>query len=368
MGCKLCQNGGMKKIAFIADGFSDRNFSSGGLKLNFMLLSQLVSLGYEVHVFAKHYYKKIETDGFIVHDINEFSDKKDFFLVLSSQAMGEADLTYLHDHTNIFRFEHLYGTWAKFLNRIFNRKRVEERRKSDEFVTENLKNTKKIIVSSEILKQDYMKNFNIPEDKFVIIPPPVFLQKKTSVVAAPSDNFTFGISAVGFERKGGYVTLDAIGRLKRKFKNFKVIIIYPKVDFFIKTIIFLKGLNKYVEFIPCQENMEDFYTKIDALLMPSKLEPFGMVATEAMSFGKPVIISSISGATDVVDDGVNGFIAGCEEDFAKNLAVAMQKMVEMPALEYKKMSENAIESVKEFDILTFTRKYINLMESLKNKI
>lgn len=368
MDYRLCQNGVMKKIAFIADGFSDRNFSSGGLKLNFMILSQLVSLGYEVHVFAKHYYKEIETDGFIVHDINEFCDKKEFFLVLSSQAVGEADLTYLHDHTNIFRFEHLYGTWAKIFNRIANRKKLEKRRKADEILKDILNKTKKVIVSSEILKQDYVKSFNLPDDKFVIIPPPIFAQNNVSVVNAPSANFTFGLSAVGFERKGGYVTLDAIGKLKRKCKNFKVVIIYPKVNFFIKTIVFLKGLNKYVEFIPCQENMKEFYTSIDALLMPSKVEPFGMVATESMSFGKPVIVSSISGAADVVKDCVNGFVVRCEEDFARNLANAMQKMIEMPSLEYKKMSEKAIESVKDFDISTFTGKYINLMESLKNKI
>ena len=300
-----------KKIAFIADGFSDRHFSSGGLKLNFLLLSQLVTLVYEVHVFAKYYYQQVVRDGFIAHDFKEFNPKDNYSFVLSSQAMGAADITYLHDHTNIFRFNHLYGSVMKLVNLIFHRKQLENRRRLDDIIKENLKNTGIIIASSEILKQDYVENFKVPEDKFVIIPPPILLKNNAFENKPPAETFIFGISAVGFERKGGYVTLDAIAKLKKKCKNFKVIIIYPKVNWFIKTIIFLQGLKDYVEFIPCQENMENFYTKINALLMPSKVEPFGMVATEAMSFGKPAIMSNISGAVDIVRDGENGFIAQC---------------------------------------------------------
>lgn len=357
-----------KKIAFIADGFSDRNFTSGGLKLNFMLLAQLVARGYEVHVFAKHYYKQIEADGFVVHDFKDFVNKEDFSFVLSAQAMGAADITYLHDHTNIFRFNNLYGRFAKFVNQIFRKTQLEKRRKFDEVIKENLKNTGKIIVSSEILKQDYVENFNIPEDRFVIIPPPIFIKSQVSGVKPPAGKFIFGISAVGFERKGGYVTLHAIAKLKKKCKNFKVIIIYPKVNCFIKTIIFLQGLRNYVEFIPCQENMEEFYTKINALLMPSKVEPFGMVTTEAMSFGKPAIVSGISGAADIVKDGENGLIAENDKNFAENLSKAMQKMIELSENEYQRMSENAVETVKTFDITTFTDKYIKVIDNLKNKI
>jgi glycosyltransferase involved in cell wall biosynthesis len=44
------------------------------------------------------------------------------------------------------------------------------------------------------------------------------------------------------------------------------------------------------------------------LVLPSICDGFGMVVTEAMSQGLPVICSSNAGASQLVADGVNGFI------------------------------------------------------------
>ena len=54
--------------------------------------------------------------------------------------------------------------------------------------------------------------------------------------------------------------------------------------------------------------------------MPSLIEPFGMVAAEALSVGCPVITAGHCGAADYIKNGVNGYLY--EGNSSENLAEA----------------------------------------------
>lgn len=357
-----------KKIAFLTNGFADKNFSSGGLKLNFMLIQKLIDNGYCIDVYAKRFYTECDTAGITPHVFEDFNPDEKYDFVLSGNAIFPADVTYIHDHTNIFRFKHMYGPIMQKLYKIFNKKSLNKRLQEDRERQEILNNTKKIIVSSEILKLDYINNYKLDENKFEIIQPPITLESSITVQPAsppPPTNFIFGLCAVGFERKGGYITLDAAAKLKRTIKNFKIKIIYPKKNLLIRYLIFVKGLKNNIEIINFQKDMTNFYNEIDCLLMPSKVEPFGMVATEAMSHKKPAIVSKLSGAADLIKPGFNGFIVDNEENFSENLTKVMKTIVEMPKDEYKEISKNAFLSVKDLDISRFLTRYLNVMYQTK---
>ena len=69
------------------------------------------------------------------------------------------------------------------------------------------------------------------------------------------------------------------------------------------------GLENIVELIGFQKNPEDFYLWSDLVVVPSKKpEPFGLVAIEAMSYGKPVIAANHGGLKDIVEQDVTGFL------------------------------------------------------------
>jgi glycosyltransferase involved in cell wall biosynthesis len=79
------------------------------------------------------------------------------------------------------------------------------------------------------------------------------------------------------------------------------------------------------------EKLADAFKKIDILILPSiYLEVFGLVILEALSAGRPVIVSKSGGPEEIVRNGIDGFVA--ERNDSKALAEAMQKVVDNPDL------------------------------------
>ena len=113
-------------------------------------------------------------------------------------------------------------------------------------------------------------------------------------------------------------------------------------------------------FISKDKDLAIIYSAADILIMPSRMESFGQVASESMACGTAVIGFNTSGIKDIIDDNENGFLVrrfDCSEMAAKiNIYLrndSMRKSFESKAREkaLKMWSYNAVAS-----------KYINLYE------
>ena len=56
------------------------------------------------------------------------------------------------------------------------------------------------------------------------------------------------------------------------------------------------------------ENVSDFYNNISVYCQPSVTEGFGIPCLEAMAHGRPVIVSEGAGVSELVKDGVEGYV------------------------------------------------------------
>ncbi len=343
-----------KKIAFVTNVYVDNNFTSGGVKLNYILLEGLKKYGYQIDLFCGKLLIKHSEIFNNLYKINEFENVRyNYDVIISDKACVISDITYIHDHSYFYRKKMMFDNTGYFLYRIFCKKHHQKRLTEFFKIRDNILKCKRVVVSSEILKRDLIDNYGCDENKIIIIPPPV---EKYLINHIPNKVFTFGISAIGFERKGGYILLNAMKRLIKKNANFKVKFIYPNKNLAVKFFVRFYGLGKFCEFLPIQNNMGDFYNSIDCLVMPSIIEPFGMVAAEALGAGCPVITASHCGAADYVQEGVNGYIY--ERNSAYNLAEVMLKVLNTPCSDYLKLRENAVVSVKDLCVENFIKRII----------
>jgi glycosyltransferase involved in cell wall biosynthesis len=61
------------------------------------------------------------------------------------------------------------------------------------------------------------------------------------------------------------------------------------------------------------ERLSELYAGCDVVCAPSRYESFGLVAVEAMAFGKPVVACATGGTVEVVRDGVDGLLAPADD-------------------------------------------------------
>ncbi len=75
-----------------------------------------------------------------------------------------------------------------------------------------------------------------------------------------------------------------------------------------RSLIQSEGVADRVHLLPATSHVERYYAAADIFVFPTCYDPFGLVATEAMATGLPVVCSSAAGAVEVIEDGVNGLI------------------------------------------------------------
>lgn len=128
------------------------------------------------------------------------------------------------------------------------------------------------------------------------------------------DGVIFGVVALLIPRKGHQVLLDAVLHIsKLNYSNrlsFKILIegsgeLRDKLISFVN----VNALNKYIEFVGVEENVLDFMSILDVLILPSvEGEDLPNVVLEAMALGKPVIASHLAGTPEQIVDYKNGIL------------------------------------------------------------
>ena len=92
------------------------------------------------------------------------------------------------------------------------------------------------------------------------------------------------------------VHLSVVGNAQQKYGEF------------LQNLTRQLGLEEQVSFIPFTDDPHSHVARSDIALMCSRGEPFGRVTVEAMKQGVPVVGAASGGTTEIIRDGVTGFL------------------------------------------------------------
>ena len=117
-----------------------------------------------------------------------------------------------------------------------------------------------------------------------------------------------------FRRKGLATAIRAMGRLNDPHA---VLYVLGEGDLtHYSKVAASAGVVGRVCFAGSVGDVPKFMAAADALVLPTRYEPFGMVVVEAMLMGVPPIVSGIAGASEVIDQGKTGFVVANPDDIA----------------------------------------------------
>ena len=142
-----------------------------------------------------------------------------------------------------------------------------------------------------------------------------------------------------FSRKGGDVLLEAMAHLPGGAAELRAVTrsaLDPRAG-----VEVFPGLNQN------DPRLRELFRTSDVFVLPSRSETFGIAAVEAGAAGLPVVVSAVGGLEDLVDDGVTGFAV--PPDDANQLALALQRFVDEPALRARMGAAARQRAEREFD-------------------
>jgi glycosyltransferase involved in cell wall biosynthesis len=76
------------------------------------------------------------------------------------------------------------------------------------------------------------------------------------------------------------------------------------------------GLGDRVKFLGYVRNLHEWYAASDVLFLPSRFEGTPMTVLEAMAMGLPIVASQVDGTKEILEHGVNAFLANAEDQDA----------------------------------------------------
>lgn len=110
------------------------------------------------------------------------------------------------------------------------------------------------------------------------------------------------------------------------------------------------------------KNVSDLMVKYDAICLPSLWEGFSNTIAEAISCGKPMLVSSVSDNEVMVKNGVNGFVFDPQD--TEQMASAICAFTQLPIEERRLMGEKSRQlALALFADNRFVEQYISLIES-----
>ncbi|MFM1876994.1 MAG: hypothetical protein RL266_2731 [Bacteroidota bacterium] len=178
--------------------------------------------------------------------------------------------------------------------------------------------SKLILAASEMMKDELVQLYQVPEEKLKVLLPPIDTTRFNSSEKTDKAKFRkkYGFSSdkksllfltTGNERKGYPFLLRLMNEL-----------VDNPVELIVAGVKPIPSSLQNVKYIGYTDKPEELLWAADALVHPALYEPFGQVITEAIQCGTPVLVSKMVGAKQIVNGSVGEVVSDLSTDAWKD--------------------------------------------------
>jgi glycogen(starch) synthase len=187
---------------------------------------------------------------------------------------------------------------------------------------------------SRYVLADAERRFGLKGGRASVVPNGVELDEATSPerIDIPFETFVFAVGRV-VDKKGFDLLLDAFAKVAAAYPEVGLVVggDGPALERLARSVTRL-GLDGRVA-LPGKLSRRQVRWGMEAarvFVLPSRVEPFGIVVLEALRAGCPAVVSVHGGATEIVRDGIDGLVVDPLD--ADALARAIHRLLAEPEL------------------------------------
>jgi len=333
------------KIAIIRKRYS---FHGGAEGFSNSLIQGLAERGHEIHIFAISWNAGGSHPNIYFHKvpaITSISFLRDLTFALSSRSIlkkerNNFDIIQTHDKTllqDVYRAGD--GCHIEWLHQRRKRAgmfgRLSMAVNPYHWLILSLERSifkgrryKKIIAISAMVKRNIIENYNVADSDIEVIYNGVdaekfhpgnrdkYMDEIRGRHGIDGDEFVILFVGSGFERKGLKFLLKAAESIQEPV----TLMIVGKGKHPPQSPLSKGGSKESyphkqkIIFCGPQQEINKYYAAADIFVFPTMYEPFGNVHLEALASGLPVITTRLSGASEIIEDGRQGFVLDKPED------------------------------------------------------
>lgn len=204
---------------------------------------------------------------------------------------------------------------------------------------------RKVIACSDLVKRELISYYKVPEKDIIVIYNGVdttefnpgnralFREKIRQQCGIRAEDILILFVGNEFLRKGLHKAIEALAMVEDE--QVKLLVCGSDLVEPFKRLAAKFQVEPRIFFAGAQKNVQEYYAAADIFLLPTFHEGFGLVITEAMASGLPVIVSKNAGAAeDIIEDGKDGVLISDPQN-AKELATKIRALVQSPSMREK---------------------------------
>ncbi len=167
------------------------------------------------------------------------------------------------------------------------------------------------------------------------------------------------------ERKAQLALVLAFADLVRRFPHARLVLVggHPSpYSLAVEQAVTDLGLEDRVDVHPIQPDIYRWYAMADVLVSASDVESLPRSILEAKAFGLPTLATDVFGLSEIISDGVNGWL--CRSNSGNALTVGLQRALSATAEAREEMRQACLDEAPRYDGRGYAEAYHRLAHGL----